>query len=175
MKRNVMIRIRTLRSGISASLFEEELSEEELQEEEEEALPEEPATEEDDEGVEDTEMLMEGRLVSTPSRVELIYEESELTGMEGSISTVGFDRTAPGLISMLRSGPVSTALIFEAGKRHTCVYDTPFSSFDVCVVTRRVRNDLLRTGVLELDYIIEIHGAQAERCRMTLTVTGDND
>lgn len=172
MKRNVMIRIRTIRTGISASLFDEELPEDESAEEWEEEQPETAAAPSDEEA-EDTELLMEGRLISNPFRVELVYEESELTGMEGSISTVGFDRSAPGLITMLRSGPVSTALVFEEGKRHTCVYDTPFSNFDVCVVTRRVRNDILRSGVLELDYLIEIHGAQAEHCRMTLTVVDD--
>lgn len=168
MKRSVMITIHTLRTGLSASLFDD--GNEALPEDEEELLPEEGEEPLDEEGNEDVEMLMEGWLISSPTRVELVYEETELTGMEGSVSTIGFDRATPGLVSMLRSGGVSTALVFEAGKRHTCVYDTPFSSFDVCVVTKHVRNALLTEGVLELDYLIEIHGAQAERCRMTINV-----
>ena len=108
-------------------------------------------------------------MVTGPDRVELVYEESELSGMEGSVSTIGFDRANPGLISMMRSGLVSTALVFEENKRHICVYHTPFSEFEVCAAARRVENRLLTEGKIELDYIIEVHGAQAERCHMVIS------
>ena len=89
--------------------------------------------------------------------------------VEGSVTSVGFERNNPGLVSMIRTGTVETALIFELGKRHISVYDTPISSFEVCVQTLRVENRLLRDGILQLDYLIEIHGAQAEHCRMTIS------
>ena len=122
-----------------------------------------------------TDLLVEGRLVTTPSRVELVYEEGELTGMEGSVTAVGFDRHTPGLISMIRTGTVETALVFEQNKRHFSVYDTPLSSFQVCVRTIRVENKLLSEGTLFLDYLVEIHGAEAEHCRMTLTIRPAQD
>ena len=119
---------------------------------------------------EPTEMLMEGRLITSPTRVELVYEEGELTGMEGSVTAIGFDRVAPTLVSMMRTGPVRTALTFEEGKRHICIYNTPYSDFEVCVHARCVENKLLTEGTLKLDYLVEIHGAQAEHCRMTIEV-----
>ncbi len=119
---------------------------------------------------EPTEMLMEGRLVTNSTRVELMYEESELTGMEGSVTSIGFDRANPMLISMMRTGPVRTALTFEEGKRHFCIYNTPYSDFEVCVRAICVENDLLTCGTLKLDYVVEIHGAQAEHCKMTISV-----
>ena len=82
---------------------------------------------------EELELLMEGKLVTTGERAELIWKESELTGMEGATTKIGFALDAPGLVSMLRSGSVNTALVFEAGRRHTCIYNTPFSVFEVCV------------------------------------------
>ena len=115
-------------------------------------------------------MLMEGRLVTNANRVELMYEESELTGMEGSVTTIGFDRNNPDLISMMRTGVVRTALTFESGKRHFCLYNTPYSDFEVCVRTIAVENALLTEGTLRLDYLIEIHGAQAEHCKMTISI-----
>ena len=119
---------------------------------------------------EPTDLLVEGRLVTSPSRVELVYEEGELSGMEGSVTALGFDRATPGLISMIRTGSVETALVFEEQKRHLSVYDTPFSSFEVCVHALRVENHLLNEGFIKLDYLVEIHGAQAEHCKMTVTV-----
>jgi uncharacterized beta-barrel protein YwiB (DUF1934 family) len=70
---------------------------------------------------------------------------------------------------MIRSGSVSTALVFEPGKRHFCTYKTPYMPFEVCVHTIKVDNRLLDAeGTLDLDYVVEIRGAQAERCRLHL-------
>lgn len=160
-KRNVMITIRTERSQTAAELFEE-LADEAL-----EMLSEEG---DENESEEPTEMMVEGRLVTGASRVELVYDESTASGMGGSVTTIGFDRSNPGLISMMRTGTVYSAFVFEEGKRHVSVYNTPFSDFDICVCTLRVQNELLQKGRLGLEYLIEVHGAQAERCRMEITV-----
>ncbi len=129
------------------------------------------------EGVEPetSEMWTEGRLVEGGSRVELIYEEGSLSGMEGSVTSVGFERTAPELVTMMRTGPVSTALVFEEDARHICVYNTPFSTFEVCTITKKVNNQLLSRGLLELDYQLEIQGAYAERCQMSILVRKQED
>ena len=164
-RREGMITIQTVRQGIPVPLFSADggavtdFDEEDLPEEDEYGDPNTP---------EEAEMMMEGRLVVTSRRAELTYHESELTGMEGAITKIGFDPAYPELISMLRGGSVSTAMIFEPHQRHVCLYNTPFSSFEVCIHTLEVKNRLLETGELYLDYLIEIHGARTERCRMTL-------
>lgn len=164
-KKNVMIKIFTTRMALNQSLFEEAADGEEIEYDEE--FPEEG---DDGDEPDTSEVWMEGRMVTGPERVELVYEESELSGMEGSVSTIGFARSNPGLISMIRTGLVSTALVFEENNRHICVYHTPFSEFEVCAAAKKVKNHLLTDGIIELDYIVEVHGAQAERCRMTISV-----
>jgi len=158
-KRNVMIQISTSRWQSSSQLFADLAPEEEEDESFDEPCN---ATSES------SDMWIEGRLATNEHRVELIYDEGELSGMEGSVTSIGFDRDAPALVTMMRSGPVSTAMVFEEGKRHFCVYDTPFSSFQICIRALTVENRLLTEGTLVLEYLIEIQGAQAERCRMTI-------
>ena len=167
-KRDVMIDILTSRREMNLSLFDED-------EENEQAEEDMPSLEDILKNVtgelpEPTEMLMEGKLLTSTYRVEFIYAESELTGMQGSMTAIGFDRANPNLVSMMRTGPVRTAMTFEEGKRHICLYNTPFSEFEVCVRTLKVNNRLLEENRLELDYLIEIHGAQAEHCKMTVTL-----
>lgn len=157
-KRNVMISITTNRYMIAQGLFEEDNDEEEI------------FDDPDGECSGPEEILLEGKLVTNEQRVELLYEESELSGMQGATTSVGFARNAPGLISMNRTGSVVTSLVFEEGKRHFSVYDTMFSSFQVCVRTLRVENKLLSEGRINIEYLIEIHGAQAERCEMSILV-----
>ena len=168
-KQNVMIDILTSRIEMNMSLFDEDAEAEEI----EESIPqsfEDVLKNFSGEMPEPTEMLMEGKLLVADHRVELVYAESELTGMQGSLTAIGFEPSNPDLVSMVRTGPVRTALTFEEGKRHICLYNTPFSEFEVCVRTIKVNNRLLEENKIELDYLIEIHGAQAEHCKMTVTV-----
>ena len=165
-KRNVMIQISTTRWQVPTHLFAD------LAPQAEEEDPEEPEEEtSNDNSPESSEMWVEGRLVTNTHRVELVYDETELSGMEGAITSIGFDRDTPTLVTMMRTGLVSTAMVFEEGKRHFCVYDTPFSSFQICVRAIAVENRLLTDGTLILEYLIEIEGAQAEHCRMTVSTT----
>lgn len=121
-------------------------------------------------------LITEGILVchadpeSGAATVTISYPESELTGMEGSQSSVLFRTDEPGLIHMIRTGTVSTALTFREHCRAICSYDTPYMPFQVCIHGIRVDNRLLTDGILLLDYVIEIRGAQAEHCSMEMRV-----
>ena len=116
------------------------------------------------------EMTVQGRYHDDGIRVAISYDEGELSGMEGSRTTISYQKNEPGVITMLRTGSVKTALLFEKGRCHECVYQTPLAPFDVCVQTDEVNNSLEGMGVLYLDYILELKGAQPQRTKMTLTL-----
>lgn len=116
------------------------------------------------------EMSTEGVIRVTDGRIEIEYFETELTGMEGSCTCVSFERDNPGIVSMIRTGSVTTALVFEEGKRHICAYNTDIMAFELCVKTSEVRNDMTELGgELELDYCIEFRGASTEHTHIRLT------
>ncbi len=119
------------------------------------------------------EIRTQGTLSCTDDgRIELSYDETELTGMEGSTTTVSFSRENPDVVTMLRWGSVTTTLVFEQGQRHICVYETPIMPFEICIYARSVGNTVtMDGGGITLDYLIEIHGAKAERTLFSLTVT----
>ncbi len=119
---------------------------------------------------EKSEFFAVGKLVETDDRLEIVYEESVLTGMEGSVTSIGFAKDEPNLVTMVRQGFVDTTLVFEAGKRHITIYQTPFSEFELGVYAVSVQNLLLREGVINLDYITELHGARTERCKMQIII-----
>ena len=111
-----------------------------------------------------------GNYVDDGERISISYNESEATGMEGSLTTVTFLKSDPSVVSMIRSGLVSTTLVFEEGKRHHCMYKTPFMPFEVCIRTIKVDNTMIGFGSLSLDYIVEIRGAKAERTRFSFQI-----
>lgn len=109
-----------------------------------------------------------GSYTDDGERISISYTESEATGMEGSTTTVTFLKNDPSVVTMVREGVVSATLVFEEGKRHHCIYKTPFMPFEVCVRTIKVSNTLLVSGTLSLDYIVEIRGAKAERTKFAM-------
>lgn len=169
-KKNIRIKLTSLREATNDRFFGQMLGDdvEEFDEFEEE-IPD----EQEPEGP--IEMFSEGELYITDERVIIAYDESELTGMEGSHTQVRFERNQEGLVTMMRSGNVSTILVFEKGKRHICTYQTPYMPFEICVFTKEVKNTLLENGVIELDYIVEIRGAQAERTQFKIEVFDDEE
>lgn len=162
--KKIKMKIKSLRYEIEESLFAKVISD--IMDSEDDYENDDFAYDEEQEIALNT----EGFMNIDGDRVELIYEESEITGMEGSRTSVVFDNSDKGLVSMLRDGSVSTALVFEKGKRHHCVYNTPIMPFEICVRTLKVENNILDDGTLKLDYIIEIRGAKAERTKFELKI-----
>ena len=169
-KKNIRIKLTSLREATNDRFFGQMLGDEY---DEFEDFEDEISDEQEPEGP--IEMFSEGELYVTDERVIIAYDESELTGMEGSHTQVRFERTQDGLVTMMRNGNVNTILVFEEGKRHICTYQTPYMPFEICVFTKSVRNTLLENGIIELDYIVEIRGAQAERTQFKIEIFEDDD
>ena len=123
-----------------------------------------------DDGPEISEMVVEGKLKWALGRFELKYTESELSGMEGSVAAITFSLDDPSLVTLMRSGMVNTAIVFEKGKRNICAYNTPFMPFEVCVQAFKVKNKLHIDGTLYVDYAVEIRGAEAQRCKLYVSI-----
>ena len=132
--------------------------------------------------IEKIELITEGLMTVTPDAgfteepsftVAITYDETELTGMAGARSTVTYRTADRGLVTMLRTGLVSTAMTFKAHHRAICTYETPYMPFSIGIHALTVDNRLDTEGVLKLDYIIEIRGARAERCEMTMKIQED--
>ena len=163
-KEEVRIKIRSELYEVEESLFSD-------MPEDEDGLAEAIANAVDGEGESDVlEINTLGTLTVDGGRVTFSYNETESTGMEGSVTAVTYLDSNPDVVSMIREGTVSATLVFEEGQRHHCIYNTPIMPFEICVRTKKVVNRLSINGTLELDYIIEIRGAKAERTRFYMQV-----
>lgn len=169
-KKNIRIKLTSLREASNDRFFDSLLGDTPDEFEDEDFPPEE---EEAAEGP--LELFSEGELYITDERVIIAYEESELTGMEGSSTQVRFERSNPELVTMMRNGSVNTILVFEKNKRHICTYQTPYMPFEICVYTKEIKNTLLEDGKIELDYIVEIRGAQAERTQFLIEIFDEGE
>lgn len=178
MLKKIMIHITSRHIEVSDSLFEYMYREHDpAGEDADEKVPlEDEKNEPDMPENEPIEISTEGRLrVTREGTVILSYDETEMSGMEGAHTSITFENETPGLVTMMRTGNMNTALVFEENSRHICVYRTPYMPFELCVHTLHIGNYLLTEGRLDLDYIIEFRGAKAEHNLFTLTVTDAPD
>ena len=164
MGKQIKIRIISKQYELSRKLMEK------LFEEFEEDIEDDEAPKRGNEEEDTLELGAQGYISDDGDRIEICYDESELTGMEGASTTLSFDKKNPALVTMLRGGSVTTAMVFEQKKRHICVYETPYMPFELCIHTLAVRNELLTRGMLYLDYVVEFKGAQAERTKFTMMI-----
>ena len=101
------------------------------------------------------ELVTEGKLAVQDGALCLSYEESELTGMEGTTTVF---QVEPEKVTLLRLGSVQSEMVFEEGRRHMSLYSTPYGNMEIGVRARRRNSTLeLTGGRLEIDYDIEIN------------------
>ena len=68
------------------------------------------------------ELVTEGRLErEDEGHFTLSYQESEVTGLEGTLTTFQIE---PERITLMRLGGVNSEMVFELGRRHLSMYDT---------------------------------------------------
>ena len=109
-----------------------------------------------------TELVTEGTLELLEEGLRLTYQETSLTGMEGTTTT--FEITGP-QVTLRRAGTVNSQMVFEEGRQHTSLYETPYGELSVDIQTSALRHNLSdRGGLLEIRYSIAVEH----------TVTGRN-
>ena len=107
------------------------------------------------------ELVTEGRLVRDGESYTLSYQESELTGLDGTLTTIQVDGEQ---VTLLRVGEFNSQLVFQEGRRHLSVYNTPYGAMSVGVHTRHLLAELSdQGGDIEVDYSIEVDHALAGR------------
>ena len=108
------------------------------------------------------ELVTEGKLEQEDEgHFTLSYQESEVTGLEGTLTTFQIE---PERVTLMRLGEVNSEMVFELGRRHLSMYETPSGALAMGVTTRELSSALNeRGGELRIVYDIELDHALAGR------------
>ena len=103
------------------------------------------------------ELVSAGTFEQTAEGYTITYQESELTGLEGTTTVL---QVAEGQGTLLRQGEVNSVMVFEEGRQHVSVYETPAGTLTISVNTRRLRSALdAQGGDIEIQYSIDVDHA----------------
>lgn len=74
-------------------------------------------------------------------------------------------------VSIVRSGDVITELQLELGKRHVCLYSTPYGDMNVGIYATKTDSAMTADGgTLHLEYTIDFNGVLTSRKQMLIEV-----
>lgn len=90
---------------------------------------------------------------------DIVYEESELTGLAGVTTTF---RVEPGKVTLMRTGKLSSTMVFQEGVAHDSLYKMEFGALMVTVKATRLFYDIVEDGgCIDLVYHIVIEDTEA--------------
>lgn len=98
----------------------------------------------------------------------LSYEESEVTGMEGTRTSLFI---MPDQVVVDREGTVTSRMVFKEGLKSAIQYATPFGSANMGINTRRIAQSMGEGGgSVEIDYVVDMEHVIASRNKFEITV-----
>lgn len=100
-----------------------------------------------------------GNVYEKNQHIYVVYEETEISGMEGTTTTLKIDEN--NRVCIKRYGNTASQMIFEEGKRHTSDYRTLYGDFKMEVLTNlldvQIDSKALR-GTIKIHYDLSISG-----------------
>ncbi|MEG0641223.1 MAG: DUF1934 domain-containing protein [Clostridium sp.] len=121
-----------------------------------------------EEEVEDVELVTEGRFATMDGFYLGEYDESEISGMKGTKTSIKIYNDS---VTLIRAGSTNSNLVFKLGGDHISLYGTKHGAFEVIVKTKKISINIDETGgVIDLDYIIETQGVNVSNNKLKLTI-----
>lgn len=100
------------------------------------------------------ELVTEGTLEKTGDGWKLLYEESDLTGLDGVSTTFELQGKT---VTLTRRGKLNSQMVFCEGVSHDSLYQMEFGALMLTVCATKVAADISDDGgVIDLKYNIEI-------------------
>ncbi len=122
----------------------------------------------DDEEPDSLEFVTDGQYLFQDEVACLSYQESEVTGLEGTRTSVTI---LPDQVVVDRAGTVQSRMIFKEGSKSSFLYSTPFGQATMGVDTRRIRRNVNEQGgKVEIDYVVDMEHAVVARNRFSITI-----
>lgn len=119
------------------------------------------------------ELITEGKYRYEDGVAKISYCESELTGLDGTLTSFTM---MPQEVVLRRTGSENSQMVFYEGKKSTFLYASPEGSSTVGLDTHRIHSTLgPNGGDMEIDYLVDFNQAFLGRNRFKISVRERRD
>jgi len=103
----------------------------------------------------DIRLLTEGDFEFQDGAYFIDYEETELTGLEGTKTSIEVGKD---YVSLQRNGTVNTHMLFMKDRKTSTYYSTPYGDMQIDIFTDNLNIDVSPSGgKINVDYFIDIN------------------
>jgi uncharacterized beta-barrel protein YwiB (DUF1934 family) len=118
--------------------------------------------------MDEMELETEGEYGYGGGAATLRYMESELTGLDGTVTSFVVDSEK---VSMTRRGTVNTQMVFQKGYKHYFVYETLYGAITMGLETHSISTQFDEGGgEMEIHYIIDIDNSVKNKNMISVRV-----
>lgn len=114
------------------------------------------------------EVVTPGEFIVTDDGFKAIYEETELSGMGGTTTTL---TVIDDSLLLERQGNVSAKMDFKKGETSISLYNTPYGALDLQIHTEDLNVDINENGgVVTAKYLMELAGQPPITTKLSVNV-----
>ena len=107
------------------------------------------------------EVVTQGEFYKEEDSYIAIYDETELSGMEGTKTTL---KISPNNFLLTRIGTTNAEMRFKKGTNEISMYDTPYGMLEIKLETKDLKVDLNDNGgEVEIRYNLSISGQEPQK------------
>lgn len=97
-----------------------------------------------------------------------MYEETEISGMEGTTTTlkIGEDK-----FSLIRRGNITSKMEFEMDKKNISMYNTPYGTLQLSIDTKELDIEMGEEGgKISIDYDMTVEGQKPQNTSLSVHI-----
>lgn len=100
------------------------------------------------------------------------YEESEITGLEGTKTSI---EIGSNYVSLLRNGAVNTQMLFMKDRKTSSYYNTPYGDLMIGIYTDNLDIDVDGNGgKVNVDYYLDINNSKTSKNNFEIEIRRHN-
>ncbi|WP_054874957.1 DUF1934 domain-containing protein [Oxobacter pfennigii] len=114
------------------------------------------------------ELVTPGKFYKKNSTYFIVYEETEVTGMEGTTTTVKIEKED---VNLIRFGSTITNLKFRTGVKDISLYKTPYGTFELIIIPSKVEINVDDSGgIVNLLYQLDAAGLHTTTNELSIKI-----
>lgn len=114
------------------------------------------------------EVVTKGKLYKKNDLYYAVYEETEISGMKGTTTTIKIGKTN---FSLLRMGTTNAKINFKKNNRELSLYNTPYGVLELTVDTKKVVVDMSENGgIISSEYNMVLSGQNPVKTQLAIEI-----
>jgi uncharacterized beta-barrel protein YwiB (DUF1934 family) len=118
--------------------------------------------------VDTIELVTEGNFYIKGNTFYVVYEETELSGMDGTTTTLKITKDK---VTLLRFGTNKSKMIFEKNKRYETDYNTPYGKILLGIMSTDLAVNMGESGgEVKIKYVLDLNNQRVSNNELHLKV-----